>query len=317
MRTDLEAMIGYLAGREGNDAARFRTELDDPSSEASRFLDATRRKSRALVGDDLAGPPTPQAHGPRRARARRPVAVAATAALALVLAATAALFQSGEARGRRLEATLARREAESRAESRRLEASLARALGPRHDANARGGPGGEPIALALGRVEDGLGKLERRLDGLSARPTAPANAPDMPAAPGPDPALAEIRAELAALRREAAAGEQATARQIQELRSVLQEVNQIVRRALARPQPGANPGFPGGQAGVDPAQVQALANGLLSSMAPIRLEAVEGLARLGPAGRPALPDLRAMIHRETDPRVRAAAQAALAILQSD
>ena len=45
MRTKLEAMVGYLAGRDADPA--LLEELDSPSSEASHFLEATRTRSRA------------------------------------------------------------------------------------------------------------------------------------------------------------------------------------------------------------------------------------------------------------------------------
>ena len=43
MKTKLEIMVGYLAGRQGEDVESIRRELEDPSSEASRWLEAVRR----------------------------------------------------------------------------------------------------------------------------------------------------------------------------------------------------------------------------------------------------------------------------------
>ena len=48
MTTKLEMMVGYLAGRQGKAAESIRRELDDPTSEASRWLDAMQR---AIPGD--------------------------------------------------------------------------------------------------------------------------------------------------------------------------------------------------------------------------------------------------------------------------
>ncbi len=323
MNTELEAMVGYLAGRGGTDAARIRAAVDDPTSQASRFLESTRKRTRALLDDGPAGPVI--APAPRRPRSRQVAGRAAVAAL--IVAAVALPLGFGEARARRLEVALAEGEARSRSQARRLEEALARAAAarpvvparPSAPAPAEAGDG--PTRLALGRVEEGLGKLERRLDGLARAETGPAPAPGNPPL---DPAVAEIRAEVESIRRDVASAEQATGRQLQEMRTVLQELNQVLRRALSRqpgqpgPMGGPNAGFNDAQPGVDVgAQIQAVVNNLSSHQAHVRLEAVEQLVRFGPPARVALPSLRQLAHRETDARVRAAAQAAITLLQSE
>ena len=57
MKTKLEMMVGYLAGRQGEAAELIRRELEDPTSEASRWLEAVRSRSRGVfVADSLEGP---------------------------------------------------------------------------------------------------------------------------------------------------------------------------------------------------------------------------------------------------------------------
>ena len=48
MKTKLETMVGYLAGRQGDAVERVRLELEDPGSDASRWLAEVRSRSRAL-----------------------------------------------------------------------------------------------------------------------------------------------------------------------------------------------------------------------------------------------------------------------------
>ena len=317
MSTELDTMIGYLAGREGDGSARLRAELGDPASDASRFLESARLKTRALLAcPPTDGPPRPLPPPPRP-KARKVPKAAAVAALLVVAAAIP--FWIGQERERDLRAALDRTLADAKSRDARIEAFLvgrpASAAIPARKA------GDEPIMLALNKVEEELGRLDRRLDGISRPaasppPTAEATSPGMP-----DPSLAEIRSEIAAIRRETASSEQATARQLQEMRTVLHELNQIVRRAVSRPGGGGQQGpmpmmmpnneFGPNHPGVDPAHVQALVNNLSSPHPNIRLEAAEQLSRLGPSARPAVQNLRQMLHQESDARVRTAAQAAL------
>ena len=50
MKTKLEMMVAYLAGRQGEAAESIRRELEDPTSEASRWLEAVRSRSRGIFG---------------------------------------------------------------------------------------------------------------------------------------------------------------------------------------------------------------------------------------------------------------------------
>jgi hypothetical protein len=331
MRNRLEAMVHYLAGREGEAAPALRRELDDPASEFSRFLEATRQRSRALME------PRPPLEAPARAGVLpgsapirpalgRVVTVGALAA-SILLAGVGALGL-GEARLRRLEGTLARREADSRADARRLEVALARALAsPARVAAAPvpSIPRPDPaVASALARVETGLGQLERRIEGLDRPAPTPAPPPpgDPPPTVGADPAIVEIRRDLTALRRELVASDQAGARQVMEIRMALQEVGNLLRLSLNRPTmavpgPEMNPNFPNALPGVNPAQVQALLGSLGNSHHQARLDAVQQLGRMGPAAQGALPNLQQLLHRETDAHVRAAAQAAISSIQHE
>ena len=69
MKTKLEMMAGYLAGRRDESADLIRQELGDPASEACRFLEAMREKSRGALGVN----PTAAGWTPRRTR-RGPIA---------------------------------------------------------------------------------------------------------------------------------------------------------------------------------------------------------------------------------------------------
>jgi hypothetical protein len=82
MMTQLDAMVEYLSGSGGEEAARIRAELADPQSDAAQFLVAAQRLSRdalaPLVFQALGLPPSPGGRVPdvppqhvRRAARRR------------------------------------------------------------------------------------------------------------------------------------------------------------------------------------------------------------------------------------------------------
>src|SRR4051812_27031264 len=109
MRTiRLETMVEYLAGREGEPGPAIRAELADPSSEASRFLEAIRLRSRALIPPQPVAVDVPTRPIPRRAGSRR-LAMASVLAASLIVASGAALWL-GQVRLDRLEAALTHRE---------------------------------------------------------------------------------------------------------------------------------------------------------------------------------------------------------------
>ncbi len=132
MKTKLEMMVAYLAGRKGEAAESIRRELEDPTSEASRCLEALRSRSRGVFGAELPempGPiPAPQsATGDRTRDAREtaacPLLFGASSA-ALVFIAVGVAWRAQDDRLRHLEAILARREARWGDRFNRLEAAL-------------------------------------------------------------------------------------------------------------------------------------------------------------------------------------------------
>ncbi len=231
MSTKLETLVGYLSGRA--DDPKLLDELADPSSEASRFLESTRERSRALIG----GPTGDERVGRPRGRVARALAIVALIAAGLTALGFAIRLADG--RLRRVETALARSESESREKDRRLEAALARL--------AESTPSLDPIAGALGRVEAGFGRLERRIDALDRKP-------EPPPAPKADPTAEHVRDDLAALRHEMSAAEKANARQFEELRASVQEVARLLRLLRSQSQPPEPaPPFPNTRpSGADP-----------------------------------------------------------------
>jgi hypothetical protein len=306
MRSKLETIVGYLAFRDGPAADRLRAELADPASEASRFLEAARQRTRGLVADRARPPEQPRQH-------RRSLAIAALAAGILGLAG-AGLWLA-ESRIRSLEATLARREAENRDQTARIERALALALekpAARSSVPQTPTPVPAPVVdrekpteLALARLETGLGRLERRLEGLGNGPN-----------PGPDPAIdatvVELKNELGQLRRDLTASNIAGTRQMQELRSMVIEVGQLVRVGLQmRPGVGRMSGVLDNPTPSLAPEVEAAMNALSSPIAEERLQAADQLSKLGQAARPVLSNLQQHLSRETDSRVRASIHATL------
>ena len=214
MSTKLEAMVDYLSGRKADQG--LLDELADPSSEASRFLEATRQRSRALL--DGPGP----APSPDHLKARAP-GLRRALMFGLVAGTLGLVLWAGEVRSRRLEASLARGQAESRENARRIEAALGRMLEPKPPR-----PSPDPIEAALARVETLLGKLERRLDG-----------PERKGEPKAEATNSDLRDELAKLRRELSANEKTGARAAEELQASIHEAARLLRLLIARSQPPA------------------------------------------------------------------------------
>ena len=73
MKTKLEMMVAYLAGRKGEAPELIRRELADPTSEASLCLEAVRSRSRGIFAADLPAMrgPIPSRPIPTPATARR------------------------------------------------------------------------------------------------------------------------------------------------------------------------------------------------------------------------------------------------------
>jgi hypothetical protein len=216
MSTKLEAVVGLLAGREVEPG--LLDELADPSSEASRFLEATRLRSRAL----FAGPAPPE--NPHRARSGRGgmIALALLSIAAIVL--FSATLQVVDRRFRLLEGRLEARDRESRGDALRLESILGRLAEPR--------PAPEwpsSFEASLKRLEAGLGRLE--------------------AAPEKDaPSAEQLRDDLAAIRRELSTAEKGEAKRSEELQAAIHDAGRVLRLLLNRfdpPPPGPEkaPGY--------------------------------------------------------------------------
>ena len=131
MKTKLEMMAGYLAGRRDESADLIRQELGDPASEACRFLEAMREKSRGALEVNPPRRPDygPAARGPiARAfpkPARLPVTVVALVVSPLLIAVGAAWWAHDQ-RLRGIEASLSRGDEGWEGRVRRLETAVAR-----------------------------------------------------------------------------------------------------------------------------------------------------------------------------------------------
>ena len=199
MKTKLEIMVGYLAGHQGEDVESIRREFEDPSSEASRWLEVVRARSRGIFGPGSSeGPdivatrpgrlpeepgriaPRPGCDRPRaaatRVSGRRPARILwGASAAAVVLLAVGMAWRVRDDRLRRLETILDRREIRWGDRFQHLEEALTK----KHEAPPPERPPTPkepsprevkpptlldgPTRLALNRIERKLGELEQRL----------------------------------------------------------------------------------------------------------------------------------------------------------
>jgi hypothetical protein len=241
MKTKLEMMVAYLAGRQGEAAGSIRRELGDPTSDASRWLEALRSRSAGLLGADAPKPPTPiparptrdRTPGPEKAGRRLPVLLGSSAAALAVLAVAASWrWQDGRLRG--LEAALERREARWADRFDRLEAALARreappqaepavpkAVSPRELKPPT--TADRPTSLALARIEARLGELDQRLEAVQA-----GRGQD-------DERVAQVRRDLDRLRQEVETAGRASRQEGRELGAAIREVLQLLRRLASQP----------------------------------------------------------------------------------
>jgi hypothetical protein len=252
MKTKLEIMVAYLAGRQGEAAGSIRRELEDPTSEASRWLEALRSRSREILGADPPEMPAPILARPTRDRTTGrgkagrwlPALLLGASGAALVFLAVAASWRSQDHRLRDLEAALERREARwgdrfDRVEARwgdrfdRLEAALTR-----REAPPRGEPAGSkvantqerkpptvadrPTSLALARIEARLGELGQRLEEAQA-----GRAQD-------DQRVAQVRHDLDRLRQEVEMAGRASRQEGQELGAAVREILRLLRRLASQ-----------------------------------------------------------------------------------
>jgi hypothetical protein len=200
MKTKLEMIAGYLAGRRDDSADQIRQELGDPANEACRFLEAMQEKSRGALRVNAPGRP---------ARLWLPITSLALVG-ALILIAVGAAGWVHDRRLRSIEASLSRADQRWADRVARLETAVAR--------------GGNTTESALARLEAALGKLEGRLGEIRAARLDP-----------DDPTVARWLRGLDDLRQDLGARARADRQDLQELRSAIDEALRSLRRLEARP----------------------------------------------------------------------------------
>jgi hypothetical protein len=179
------------------------------------------------------GRPEPGLAGPSR---RLIPALVACGLAATLLVALGLGWMSQESRVRRLEDTLARRDAQWKERVDHLELALAArdhpplvkatpAPSPTPSTPLAPDPRGQASALLLARLEDGLARLDRRLK----EPEGPRAEPDTPM-----PVDDQTRQEIEGLRQDFGAREKALRDDLGELRSTLQGVIQVIRQLSAQ-----------------------------------------------------------------------------------
>jgi hypothetical protein len=241
MKTKLEMMVAYLAGRKGEAAESIRRELEDPTSEASRCLEAVRSRSRGIFGADFPEMPEPIPSRSIRNRAtargmagrRLPSLLFGASSAALVFIAMGTAWRAQDDRLRHLEATLARGEARWGDRFNRLEAALTKREAPsqRQPASSNGPnlqelkpptPTDWPTSLVLARIEARLGELGQRLG-----EGQPRQDPD-------DQQVAQVRRDLDRLRQEVESAVRASKQESQQLSAAVREILELLRRLTMR-----------------------------------------------------------------------------------
>ena len=241
-------MVGYLSGKQGQAAESIRRELEEPTSEASRWIAALRQRTR-----DASRRTPPKAAtarwsalqkyetiGHRPVRSRLFALLGAVSVAALVLAALGLAWRAQENELRRLETMLARREAHWASRFDELNALLARQTPvpqtrapstketsppqPKSPAAMDG-----PTILALARIEAKVGQLGERL-----RETQSARNPN-------DPMVDALRRDIEQLKNDVEARDQSRKQESRELNQVVQEVLQLLRGLTLRPWGGGAP----------------------------------------------------------------------------
>ena len=156
MKTKLEMMVGYLAGRQGESAESIRRKLRDPAGEASRWLEEVQSRSRDILDGGLLKSRGLDLHPDlrkgivvQRPRRRRWLTVLLGAsAVTLAFVGLAATWRVQDERLMRLETMLRRREAQWGDRFNHLDAILARRLkevpgmptAPKEPIDSRGNP---------------------------------------------------------------------------------------------------------------------------------------------------------------------------------
>jgi hypothetical protein len=239
MKSKLEMMVAYLAGRKGDGAELIRRELEDPRSDASLCLEAVRLRSRRICGTEL---PVMQRPIPSRSIRKRvttggitqrrlPPQLLVVSSAALIFIALVLAWRAQNDQLRQLEATLARREARWGEHFARLEAALAKSKAPSQSqpirSNAPTLPPQKPTtvaevptstSLALARIEATLGELGQRLGERQPRQYQD------------DQQVDQLRRELDSLRQEVKIAVRASKQESQDLGLAIREILQLLRR---------------------------------------------------------------------------------------
>jgi len=242
MKSELASIVDYLSGETGPDANRIRQELQDPQSDASRFLAASQQLSADLFGEpvlralglppDAPLPQPPVRHGaveapsnPRRSRSWLPLF--AVGAIGVV---TALLWWDNRVRDQRVQAALAELQADVRLRERGAVANPPVRRQP--DRAALDSSNLETLRGDLADVRAVLRKLEDRPAGEAPREAAPKK-PETQAGRD-DVDYVKLVEELAALRSALRAQEKRAA---QSGSLTKDDVKEIVARALAEAGP--------------------------------------------------------------------------------
>ncbi len=242
MTTKLEMLVGYLAGRQNKASESIRRELEDPTSEASHWLETVQKRSRAV---SRLGPPVPQSlissastrngsasSGPFRKRLAP--FVSGVSAASLVLIAIGVAWRAQDDRLLRLETVLAEREARWETRLEHLDKALTRREAvPKSKAPGSiesGSPQAKttatvdgPSILALARIEARVGEVSERLRETQSSQNQG------------DPAIDELRRDVERLRKDLETRAQSSRQESHELSVVVQQVLQLLRRLAMRP----------------------------------------------------------------------------------
>jgi hypothetical protein len=237
MKTKLEMMVAYLAGRKGDGAELIRRELEDPTSDASLCLEAVRLRSRSICATELPvmRRPIPSRSIPKRvttggiARRRLPPQLLVVSSAALVFIAVALAWRAQNDQFRQLKASLARREARWGEQFARLEAALTRRETPLHRQHASSNvptlpepkpttPADGATILALARIEARLGELGQRLGEKQPRQDQD------------DQQVDQLRRELDSFRQEVKSAVRASKQESQDLGLAVRAILQLLRR---------------------------------------------------------------------------------------
>ncbi len=244
MTTKLEMMVGYLSGRQGKGAEWIRQELEDPTSESSRWLEAVQKRSQAVCRIGLPNVQTPASPPEmRKGMAMRGSRgkwllpfLSGFSVASLLFIATGVAWRAQDTRLLRLETTLTEREDRWATRFGHLNEVLttrkAAPAGNKTESKQSASPQAKLPAtadgqtvLALARIEARLGDLEERLGEARSSQTQTQT----------DPMITELRTDVDRLRRDMENRAQSSSQQSLEMKMVLQEVLQLLRRLASGP----------------------------------------------------------------------------------